>query len=115
MCCYHLDSHVSQLLVVLNFLHNLFNGLTSRTTTIACYLCCVHNVLCMFALHVFVLHVCNDLIVPSSAHICNAISYIKKGAAPVHLAPACARSGEGSDHLNLLYATFPCISTRGCF
>ena len=36
-------------------------------------------------------------------------------AAPVHEAPACAGSGEGSDHLGLLYAAFPCISARGCF
>jgi hypothetical protein len=34
---------------------------------------------------------------------------------PVHVAPACVRSGEGSDQIGLMYAAFPCISTRGCF
>jgi hypothetical protein len=31
--------------------------------------------------------------------ICNDNLQKKKGAAPVHVAPACAGSGEGSDHL----------------
>jgi hypothetical protein len=34
---------------------------------------------------------------------------------PEPVIPACARSGEGSDHFDLMYAAFPCISARGCF
>jgi hypothetical protein len=41
--------------------------------------------------------------------------YIKRGS-PVHIAPACAGSREGSPTtLGLMYAVFPCISASGCF
>jgi hypothetical protein len=33
----------------------------------------------------------------------------------VHVAPACAGFGEGSDHFGLIYVAFPYISVRGCF
>jgi hypothetical protein len=36
-------------------------------------------------------------------------------APPLHVAPACAGSEEGSTTLGLMYTAFPCISARGCF
>jgi hypothetical protein len=44
----------------------------------------------------------------------NRYCIIRKGSL-MHVAPACAVPREGSDHLGLMYAAFPCISAKVCF
>jgi hypothetical protein len=61
-------------------------------------------------MHLFLAHLATTSLNAMFAPLCYFFL-----ASPLHVAPACVGSGEGSPTLGLMYAAFPYISVRDCF